>query len=110
MAKKIELDIKEIEALASRGLTIEQVAANLNITRQTLHARFRENSEFEEAYHRGKAKGVRVIANALYEQAKNGNLTAMIFYLKCNGFKEESSVDINNTSPVQFVIKNDLKD
>ena len=110
MAKKIEIDIKEIEALASRGLTIEQVADNLNISRQTVHARFRENSEFEAAYQRGKSKGVAVIANALYDKAKAGNLTAMIFFLKCNGFKEENSLEINNTSPVQFVIKNDLKD
>jgi hypothetical protein len=35
-----------------------------------------------EAIKRGKAKGIVTITNALYEKAKEGDNTAMIFYLK----------------------------
>lgn len=110
MAKKTEIDLQKVEALASRGLTLEQVADNLNIDRRTFYNHRKENPALEEAYQRGKSKGVQVIANALWEKAKQGNITAQIFYLKCHGWKEDNSLEITNSSPVQLVIKNDLKD
>lgn len=108
--KKTEIDLKQIEALASRGLTREQVAHNLGVSSRTLQRRAKEDPEFEDAYLRGRSKGITEIANALYKKAQEGNTTAQIFFLKCNGWKEESSIDINNNSPVQLIIKNDLKD
>ena len=110
MAGKIKIDPKQVEALASRGLTREQVAHNLGIGVRTLQRRANEDPAFEEAYLRGKAKGITEIANALFKKAQEGNTTAQIFFLKCNGWKEESSVEVKNTSPVQLVIKNDLKE
>lgn len=110
MAHKADLDINQVELLASRGLTKEQVAHNLGISLRTLLRRTKEDPAFEEAYVRGKSKGIAEISNALYKKAKEGNTTAQIFFLKCNGWKEESSIDINNNSPVQVIIKNDLKD
>ncbi len=69
-----------------------------------------KTATLEEAYQKGKSKGISVIANALYKKAKEGNTTAQIFFLKCNGWKEESAVEVKNTAPVQLIIKNDLKD
>ena len=91
MASKIKIDPKQVEALASRGLTREQVAHNLGIGVRTLQRRTHEDPAFEEAYLRGKAKGITEIANALFKKAQEGNTTAQIFFLKCNGWKEESS-------------------
>lgn len=110
MARKTEIDINQVELLASRGLTREQVAHNLGVSSRTLQRRTKEDPAFEEAYVRGKSKGITEIANALYKKAKDGNTTAQIFFLKCNGWKEESAVEVKNTSPVQLVIKNDLKE
>jgi len=111
MTKKAVIDLAKVEALASRGLTREQVAHNLGLTARTLRNHDTEmKGAVEEAYCRGKDMGIREIANALYQKAKDGNTTAQIFFLKCNGWKEESSVEVKNTSPVQFIIKNDLKD
>lgn len=110
MARKTEIDINQVELLASRGLTREQVAHNLGVSSRTLQRRTKEDPAFEEAYVRGKSKGITEIANALYKKAKDGNTTAQIFFLKCNGWKEESAVEVKNTSPVQFIIKNDLKE
>ena len=109
MARKTEIDLEKIEHFAALGLTREQVAHNLGFTSRTWQNHNKDGS-LEEAYMRGKSKGVSVIANALYKKAREGNTTAQIFFLKCNGWKEESAVEVKNTSPVQLIIKNDLKD
>ena len=107
--KKLDLDLSKIEQFAALGLTREQVAHNLGFSFKTW-TRYNKDGSLEEAYTRGKSKGIAVIANALFEKAKKGNTTAQIFFLKCNGWKEESSVEVKNTSPVQLIIKNDLKE
>lgn len=92
--KKIPISIETVEALASRGLTLEQVADNLNIERTTFYLRRKSDPEIEEAYNRGRSKGVQVIANALFEDAKKGNTAAQIFFLKCHGWKEQNGLDV----------------
>ena len=109
MATKMQLDLDKIEAFASRGLTREQVAHNLGVSAKTLQRRAKERAEVEDAYQRGKAKGIAKIANALFDNALKGNTTAQIFYLKCNGWKESSEVEVKNITPVRIVIKDDLK-
>ena len=111
MTKKAVIDLAKVEALASRGLTREQVAHNLGLTARTLRNHDAEmKGAIEDAYCRGKDMGIHEIANALFEKAKKGYTTAQIFFLKCNGWKEEAAVEVKNTSPVQLIIKNDLKD
>ena len=109
MATKMQLDLDKIEVFASRGLTREQVAHNLGVSAKTLQRRAKERADVEDAYQRGKAKGIAKIANALFEKALEGNTTAQIFFLKCNGWKESSEVEFKNTTPVKIVIKDDLK-
>lgn len=72
----------QVEALAAQGLTEEQIADALGISQQTLILRKKEYSEFAEAIKKGKAKGIAAISNALFQKAKGGDTTAMIFYLK----------------------------
>ena len=109
MPRRTEIDLDKIESYAALGLTREQVCNNLGFTSRTWQNHNKDGS-LEEAYLRGKAKGITEIANALFKKAQEGNTTAQIFFLKCNGWKEESSVEVKNTSPVQLVIKNDLKE
>ena len=92
--EKIKIDIEKIKALASRGLTKEQIALSLGFSSRTFLRRQQENKEIEHAYREGKAQGVGIIANALFEKAKKGDNTAMIFFLKCNGWKENSETTI----------------
>ena len=109
MPRKTVIDLEKIESYAALGLTREQVAHNLGFSFKTW-TRYNKDGSLEEAYQKGKSKGISVIANALYKKAKEGNTTAQIFFLKCNGWKEESAVEVKNTAPVQLIIKNDLKD
>lgn len=101
--KKLDIDIEKIKALASRGLTKEQIALSLGFSSRTFLRRQQENKEIEQAYRAGKAQGVGIIANALFEKAKKGDNTAMIFFLKCNGWKEnqETTININNTKDIK---------
>ena len=92
--EKIKIDIEKIKALASRGLTKEQIVLSLGFSSRTFLRRQQENKEIEQAYREGKAQGVGIIANALFEKAKKGDNTAMIFFLKCNGWKENSETTI----------------
>jgi len=82
MAKTIELDLNQIERLSAQGLTEQQISDALGISNRTLERRKRDNVEFVEAIKRGKAKGVATVTNSLFEQAKTGNTTACIFFLK----------------------------
>ena len=74
--------LKKVETLAAQGLTCEQVARSLGIGPTTFFERQKECPELKEAMDDGRAKGIATISNALFQKAKAGDNTAMIFYLK----------------------------
>ena len=74
--------LKRIESLAAQGLTEEQVYLSLGISHDTFYRMKKQNAEFSEALKKGKAKGIAVVTNALFQKAKEGNIPAMIFFLK----------------------------
>jgi len=74
--------LKKVESLAAQGLTKTQIARSLGIHRATLAKKKRENSEIDDAIKRGEAKGIATITNALFTAAREGNITAQIFFLK----------------------------
>lgn len=86
---KIEIDLKQVEALAANGLTQQQIADSLGISERTLRNRKGDFADFADAIKRGKAKGIAIVTNKLMEKIKMGNTTAMIFFLKSQaGWKE----------------------
>jgi len=89
---KIHIDLKQVESLAANGLTDEQIASALGISRTTLASRKRENEQFVQAIKKGKAKGVAVVTNKLMESIKGGNITGMIFFLKTQAGWKETNV------------------
>ena len=94
---KIEINLKQVEALAARGLTQQQIADSLGISESTLYTNKRENVDFAEAIKRGKAKGIATVTNKLFAKIEEGNLTATIFYLKTQaGWKETNVNEITN--------------
>jgi len=77
-----ETMLKKIEHLAAQGLTVEQVARSVGIGPTQFFERQKEMPELKEAMENGRAKGVATISNALFQKAKAGDNTAMIFFLK----------------------------
>ena len=77
-----EATLKRVESLAAQGLNKTQIARSLGIHRATLSRKKAENSEIDDAIKRGEAKGIATVTNALFQAARDGNITAQIFFLK----------------------------
>lgn len=82
MTHRKDIDPAELERLASRGLTMDQIADCLGIGRSTLYKRQGEDPDVMDAVKRGRSSGIEQVANKLFESALAGNIVAQIFYLK----------------------------
>lgn len=96
---KIEIDMEEAERMASDGLTFKQIAYALGVSERTVYNRLRSDDEFCAAVNRGRARGVREVASKLKEMALDGNLQAMLFYLKNNGGWTEKARAADEVTP-----------
>jgi len=81
---RIELtdrEVAQIEALAAY-LTTEQIGAYFGFTRDTFHQLRKRDPRVEEAWQAGRARAIERTAKRLQEKIDEGNLTALIFWLK----------------------------
>ncbi len=106
---RIEIDLDRVTELASRGLSHEQIAAALGISRTTLQARKRESEQFAQAIEKGQAQGIEQVSNALFQNAMGGNVTAQIFFLKARAKwrdrPEDMDTDDGEASPVSVNVE-----
>lgn len=72
----------DIQSKAERGLTLEQIADSLGVTRQTLWDNRQKYPDLDNALKKGRGKGIEQVANALFEKAVMGDVPSAIFYLK----------------------------
>lgn len=79
--KKDKVDLEQVEIIASLGLIDDEIAVILGISPRTLNY-WKKCPEFLQSLKRGKLKADFQIAKSLYEKAKAGDTTAMIFWLK----------------------------
>ena len=108
---KIEIDLAQVEILASRGLTKEQIADALGISQTTLYTRQRESADFVEAIKRGKAKAISFVAGKLQKLIDEGNLGAICFYLKTQGgWSEKSEMTLKGDAENPIPIDNRVPD
>lgn len=85
--------VDELETLAA-VLNQEQIANYFGMSPNTLRARMQEDEAILAAYKRGKAKAIEEVGGHLLEQARDGNTTAIIFYLKTQaGWKETQKLE-----------------
>ena len=77
--------VKTVEALSVAGVTQKLIAQILKISEPTLRKHFREELDTS------KARANAVISQALFKNAKDGNVAAQIFWLKTQaGWKERN--------------------
>ena len=86
--------------MASRGLTISQIADCLGVSDATVYDRQNEYPEFLEAIKRGRSSGIHKITNQLFDKAMSGDNTAIIFYLKN---RDRESWGDKHIEPVQEI-------
>lgn len=85
MAKSKWEEVKEklvlVEGWARDGLTDEQIANNLGISKTTFYKFKDEHSELSELLKKGKKVVDYQVENALLKNALEGNVTAQIYWL-----------------------------
>ena len=87
----------QVKTLAAVGIRHEDIASKLGISADTLTKYYRQ--ELDE----GRIDANAQIGKSLYDQAKSGNTTAMIFWLKTRaGWKETNVTELTNSdgSPI----------
>lgn len=85
--------VSQIEALGS-VLSIEQIADYFGICKVTFYKIMERQPEVGVRYKKGKAKAIGLVAQGLLQQARDGNTTAAMFYLKTQaGWRETQQVD-----------------
>ena len=100
--KKIQIDIDEVEKLASIGLNEQQIADYIGISTDTMGRRKVDDKNFAECINRGKAKGIATVAKNLFQQSADGNVSAGIFFMKNRaGWKDKQEVE--NTAKVTII-------
>lgn len=87
----------QVETLAA-FFSLEQIADYFGITRPTFNAICERQEEVSLRYKKGKANAVGAVAKSLIQQARDGNLSAQIFYLKTQGgWRETNNVDLTSS-------------
>lgn len=66
------------------GLTNKQIAENIGISERTFYLWMKKSKVISQTMLFGKQHAKFIVENALFEKARNGNTTAMIFWLKNN--------------------------
>ena len=79
---QVEEKVALIEGWAKDGLTQQQIAENLGIGLTTLKDYMKKSPSIATAIKKGKEVTDYQVENALFKSAINGNVTAMIFWLK----------------------------
>lgn len=88
-----------VEGWARDGLTDEQIAQNLGISKDTFYEYKKKYPDFSDTLKKGKEIVDYKVESALLKNALEGNTTAQIFWLKNrkpSKWKEKQDVDISN--------------
>jgi len=80
--KRINIDYDQLEHLASLNMGVMDICRSLGISWDTFDRNRKRKADFEDAYQRGKAKGLKVATSKLMEKIQDGEFQAIQFYLK----------------------------
>lgn len=89
-----------IEGWARDGLTDEDIAANMGISRSTLNNWKNKYSDISDTLKKGKDVVDRQVENALLKEALDGNITAIIYWLnnrKPDKWRNKRTVEVEET-------------
>ena len=77
-------EIKKLASLAGLGLTVENMARVMDISKATLDRRMNDQPGVAEAIEKGRASASAAVRNTAFKMATSGKCPAMtIFWLKC---------------------------
>lgn len=109
--RSIQIDVAKVEELAEICQNEAEIAYAIGVCPRTFLTKKQQSPEIQEALERGRARANTFVAGKLMQTIKDGNVTAMIFWLKSRGgWMETDRHEVEVNQPVQIVVKNDLKD
>jgi len=83
--KPIEIDLKQVQALAAQQLSDQDIYTILGISKDTFYRRKKEFCEFSDALSRGKTLGLANIISKAYQKALAGDNYMIKFFLERKG-------------------------
>ena len=83
--------LKEVEEMAGRGLTVNQIAICLGVSPATIYNKQLQYLEFVETIKKGRAVGLSKVTNALFQNATVNKDNVAIFYYLNNRDRENWS-------------------
>jgi hypothetical protein len=86
---------RQVEALAAYGIPEADISGVVRIDPKTLRKYYREELDF------GETKANAQVAGFLFNAAKNGNVTAQIFWLKTRAKWRETPVELKHSGPIR---------
>ena len=95
-----------LEGWARDGLSEDQIAKNMGITRPTLWDWKKKEINILNALKKGKEVVDFEVENALYKSAMEGNVTAQIYWLKCRRKDKWGEKETTNNNDVNERITN----
>lgn len=113
-----EEDLKKVESLAAIGLSDAQIAHQFGWFPGAMGPKKYHNPEFEQAILKGRANGVAVQAQAVFNRGAKGSTVDSLFWLKCiGGWNEkrgEQDAEARNrqqqTANIQIIVPQVYKD
>lgn len=96
--------LKKLQELSANGCSMDEIAQAIGIGKSTLYDWGDRHPQIQQAIKKGREKSVDMVENALFKSAINGNVTAMIFYLKNKApDRYKDKVDTNSNIEVKDI-------
>jgi hypothetical protein len=95
---------RQVEAMAAYGIPEVDIARVLSVDAKTLRKHYREELDL------GETKANAQVAGFLFSAAKNGNVTAQIFWLKTRARWREVPTEFRHTGVLGTCDLNELSD
>ncbi len=95
---------RQVEAMAAYGIPSTDIAQVVGIDPKTLRKCYREELDL------GETKANAQVAGFLFSAAKNGNVTAQIFWLKTRARWKETPTELKHSGAVGSYDMNRLSD
>ena len=96
--------IRELETLAA-VLNQKQIADYFGIPHRTFQAILERDESVSASYKRGKARAIASVAGGLLKQAREGNTSASMFYLKTQAGWRETDQQEKVDPPKVYIVK-----
>jgi hypothetical protein len=86
---------RQVEAMAAYGIPADDISRVVGVDAKTLRKHYREELDL------GETKANAQVAGFLFNAAKNGNVTAQIFWLKTRARWREVPVELKHSGSIE---------